>query len=112
MFDERLLGATAFTAYVAFLLWRGLRPRLGFASWHMFAQVDKCSFRLRYGDGHEFNPWDYLPKFYIVMSRATCLRYLAFLRQRHGVVDLEGSIDTICGVHEGTMKVERSHVVD
>ena len=107
-----LLRMGLFLAYVAFLAWRGFRRPLGFASWHMFSAVEKCAFELRHASGRSFNPWDYLPQFFIVMSKATCGEFLAFLREVHGVTDLEGQVHTISGKQRGTLQVRGSHVVD
>lgn len=99
-------------AYAAFLAWRAFRPAMGFASWHMFAMVDKCRFELHHADGRPFNPWDHLPHFYISMARSTCGDFMAYLREIRGIDDLEGIIHTLRNEERGTIEIRGSHVVD
>ncbi len=73
--------------YTALLLFWGFQRRPSFASWHMFANLNRVMFELRYHDSNgaivNFNPWDYLPHTYFTMSLTEALIFLRYIETFH-----------------------------
>lgn len=104
-----------FLGYIAVLLWFGFRRRMGFASWHMFAGINRCWFELREvgpggGFGRRFNPWVHLPHSHLAMSRRELDFFLCYLKEIRGL-KLNGTVTVREGLVKEKLKVRNSHVV-
>lgn len=113
---EALFKITFVLLYFLFLVWRGFRPKIGFAGWYMFANVTKCQFKLKIllkskKSFKHFNPWNYLPHSYLSMNMSN-LRFFLFYLREVKKLDLYGCIEVREGLLVKTVKVVKSHVVD
>lgn len=96
--------------YMLLLGYLGLRRRVGFASWHMFAGLSMCEFHLVHnGECAPFNPWLYLPHSHISMSRGELEIFLQYLRDVRGL-KLSGSVILYEKLKTISLRVESSYV--
>ncbi len=74
-------------AYALYLTWKGLSPKVGLCSWHMFARADRGYMDLYSDPGytHVINPWDYVPHSSDIGEPVIVKEFLAFLKDHRGL---------------------------
>ena len=108
----KVLTAIGYTGY---LLVRGLSPRVGFASWHMFVQVKRCFLDIYIVTSNReqiaVNPWDYLPHSALALDRVGLewfLFYLCYVRD----LSVTGRVILYDGPEVKELRIHESYVVD
>lgn len=98
-----------YVAFATFLIIRGFKRNLGFATWHMFTKLNRCKFRLTDANGEQFNKWKYLPHTHMAMTENELDFFMYYLREiKH--LKLNGEIDIISGFQTKTVTVRDTNV--
>ncbi len=102
-------------SYGLMLIYFGIKPTPGFASWHMFANLERTVLKLRHRDADgtetDLNPWEFLPHTYFSMNLAEALAFLQFLKIMHEL-ELSGTIEVWHGDRRSEYKIHDSELAD
>ena len=101
--------------YIGLLIFWGSHRRPSFASWHMFANLDRVQFDLYYRDdlGNlvRFNPWDYLPHTYFTMSQVEAQVFISYIEAFHELT-LSGTLVVWHGDTHRSVRIHDGQLAD
>jgi hypothetical protein len=101
-----------FIGYTLLLLSLGFRKKVGYCSWHMFANLHMCEFHLfDSSTGVKLNPYSILPHTQLSMNQMEVKALLAYFRRVSKVIP-EGWILFSNQGQDIILRVVNGHLVD